>query len=214
MPLPISDNNFAHNLNQIVSELLTGHMILVSDASDREGEADFIAAAATITLENMAKIIRYSSGIICAPMLPARAKELDLPAMVPPQKNNAPYATAFTISVDAKKNMTTGISAKERLLTLRLLADAKTQPDDLVKPGHMFPLIADAGGVLKRAGHTEAAVELVRMAGFCPAVAVIAELMNDDGSVKKGQEVLDFAKQHNLRHITIAELRQYIQEQR
>ena len=192
-------------IDQALVALKAGQMILVKDDDDREGEGDLIAAASTMTEAAMAFMIRHTSGIICTPLTAQRAKILGLYEMVPGQHNDAPHQTAFTISVDAKKNLTTGISAKERLTAVHLLAAADATPGDFVRPGHVFPLIAKPGGVLTRAGHTEAAVDLTAMAGL-PDVGVIGELVNDDGTVKKGKDLIDFAAAHNLITLTIADI--------
>ncbi|MDI9313211.1 MAG: 3,4-dihydroxy-2-butanone-4-phosphate synthase [Hydrotalea sp.] len=200
----MADNN-RDNIEQALAALKAGKMILVKDDDDREGEGDLIAAASTMSEAAMAFMIRHTSGIICAPLTPRRAKALALNEMVPGQHNDAPHQTAFTISIDAKENLTTGISAKERLTAVRLLANPNALANDFVRPGHVFPLIAKPGGVLTRAGHTEAAVDLTAMAGL-PDVGVIGELVNDDGTVKKGKELTDFATTHDLITLTIAEI--------
>ncbi len=183
-----------------------GEMVVVVDDDDRENEGDLIAAASTITPQQMAFMIRHTSGIICAPMTPEDARRLNLDPMV--AVNDAPLSTAFTVSVDYRKGLTTGISAAERTATVRALADPCSKPEDFVRPGHVFPLVARRGGVLIRSGHTEAAVDLCRLADL-PPVGVISELVNDDGTVKRGEEVLQFAREHGFRIISVADLIAY-----
>jgi 3,4-dihydroxy 2-butanone 4-phosphate synthase/GTP cyclohydrolase II len=180
-----------------------GELVVVTDDDDRENEGDLFVAAALCTPEKMAFIIRHTSGIVCAPLSAADAERVRLRPMV--EDNNAPLGTAFTVSVDARAGMTTGISAVERTNTVRALADLAKGPHDFVRPGHVFPLVAREGGVLIRSGHTEAAVDLCRLAGL-PLVGVLAELVNDDGSVKRGTEVATFAEAHGLRSLSIADL--------
>lgn len=182
-----------------------GGMVIVTDDEDRENEGDLIMAASLCTREAMAFVIRHSCGIVCAPLTRAHAAALHLPPMV--AVNDAPLGTAFTVSVDARHGVSTGISAEERCTTVRLLASS-SEPMDFVRPGHVFPLIAKDGGVLERPGHTEAAVDLCRLAGL-PEVGVIAELMNDDGTVMKGVQISDFAAQWNLPQISVRELIAY-----
>ncbi|MBO0345486.1 3,4-dihydroxy-2-butanone-4-phosphate synthase [Roseibium sp. CAU 1637] len=180
-----------------------GEMVIVTDDDDRENEGDLIVAASRITPEQMAFIIRHTSGIVCAPMTVEHAKRLRLDPMV--SQNDAPLATAFTISVDYKQGLTTGISAEERASTVRGLANPNAGADDFVRPGHVFPLIAKEGGVLMRSGHTEAAVDLCRLAGL-DEVGVISELVNDDGTVKRGEDISVFAKEHNLPMVSVSDL--------
>jgi 3,4-dihydroxy 2-butanone 4-phosphate synthase / GTP cyclohydrolase II len=191
------------SVEQAVSALKRGEMIIVVDDDDRENEGDLVAAASKITPEQMAFMVRHTSGIVCAPMTADNARRLKLDPMV--AVNDAPLGTAFTVSIDYREGLTTGISARERAATVHALANANVQAGDFVRPGHVFPLIARSGGVLMRSGHTEAAVDLVRLAGE-PPVGVIAELVNDDGTVKRGAEVSQFAREHGLRIISVADL--------
>src|SRR5438874_1489731 len=186
-----------------IAAIARGEMVVVVDDDDRENEGDLIAAAAKITPEQMAFMIRHTSGIVCAPITGEDARRLKLDPMV--AHNDAPLGTAFTVSVDYREGLTTGISAKERAATVHALANGNVQASDFVRPGHIFPLIAKSGGVLMRSGHTEAAVDLARLAGLHPA-GVISELVNDDGTVKRGPQVLDFARQHGLTIISVAHL--------
>jgi 3,4-dihydroxy 2-butanone 4-phosphate synthase/GTP cyclohydrolase II len=185
-----------------------GEIVVVVDDDDRENEGDLIVAAVHCTPEKMAFIIRHTSGIVCAPMTGADARRLNLSAMV--AENDAPHSTAFTVSVDYRHGTTTGISAEERTMTVRGLANPNSGAADFVRPGHVFPLVAREGGVLMRSGHTEAAVDLCRLAGL-PPVGVISELMNDDGSVMRGQQVATFADKHNLKILSVADLIAYRQ---
>ena len=185
-----------------------GEMVIVTDDDDRENEGDLIVAATKITPEQMAFIIRHSSGIVCAPMTSQDAQRLQLDPMV--ANNNAPLSTAFTVSVDFKHGTTTGISAEERCTTVHGLANGNSAPMDFVRPGHIFPLISKNGGVLVRSGHTEAAVDLCVLAGL-PPVGVISELVNDDGSVKRGPQIMSFAQDHGIKHVSVADLIAYRQ---
>jgi 3,4-dihydroxy 2-butanone 4-phosphate synthase/GTP cyclohydrolase II len=185
-----------------------GEIVVVTDDDDREGEGDLIVAASLCTAEKMAFIVRHTSGIVCAPLPVSEARRLRLDPMV--AVNDSAHATAFTVSIDYREGLTTGISADERTATVRALTNGNVQAGDFVRPGHIFPLIARDGGVLLRSGHTEAAVDLCRLAGL-PPVGVISELVNDDGTVTKGQQVIDFAEKHKLARITIADLIAYRQ---
>jgi 3,4-dihydroxy 2-butanone 4-phosphate synthase/GTP cyclohydrolase II len=185
-----------------------GDIVVVTDDDDRENEGDLIIAAAHATPEKMAFIIRHTCGIVCAPLTSEVAKRLALQPMV--AENDAIHGTAFTVSVDYRHGTTTGISAEERTLTVRALANNNTGRADFVRPGHIFPLIAKDGGVLMRSGHTEAAVDLCKLAGIEP-VAAICELVNDDGTVMRGKEVAAFATQHKLKRIAVADLIAYRQ---
>lgn len=188
---------------EAIEALARGEIVIVTDDLDRENEGDLVAAASACTPEKMAFIIRHTSGIVCAPLTPAEARRLHLDPMV--SANDAPLGTAFTVSVDVRHGLTTGISAEERTNTVRALANPNMGAADFVRPGHVFPLIAREGGVLMRSGHTEACVDLCRLAGLQP-VGVIAELVNDNGSVMRGADVADFAKIHKLKLVSIADL--------
>ena len=188
----------------------SGEIVVVMDDDDRENEGDLIVAAVHCSPEKMAFIIRNTSGIVCAPMTPAEAKRLNLNPMV--AENDAPHATAFTVSVDYKHDTTTGISAEERNSTVRALANPNSGPLDFVRPGHIFPLVAKEGGVLIRSGHTEAAVDLCKLAEL-PPVGVISELVNDDGTVMRGPQVQAFAEKNNLKMVSVSDLISYRQRQ-
>jgi 3,4-dihydroxy 2-butanone 4-phosphate synthase/GTP cyclohydrolase II len=191
-----------------IKAIANGEMVVVVDDDDRENEGDLIAAAAKITPEQMAFMVRHTSGIVCTPITAEDARRLKLDPMV--ALNDAPMGTAFTVTIDYKEGLTTGISAKERAATCHALANRNVVADDFVRPGHIFPLVAKSGGVLMRSGHTEAAVDLVKLAGLHPA-GVICELVNDDGSVKRGPQVLAFAREHGFRIISVADLIAYRQ---
>lgn len=192
----------------VVSAFAAGGIVVVTDDDDRENEGDLFVAASKCTPEKMAFIIRHTSGIVCAPLSSEEARRLHLDPMV--AANDAPLGTAFTVSVDVRHGLTTGISAEERTNTVRALANGNAGPSDFVRPGHVFPLVAKDGGVLMRSGHTEACVDLCRLAGL-PPVGVLAELMNDDGTVMRGPSVTAFAERHNLKQISIADLIAYRQ---
>ena len=185
-----------------------GEIVVVVDDGDRENEGDLFVAAAHCTPEKMAFIIRNTSGIVCAPLAGEVARRLHLDPMV--MQNQAPLGTAFTVSVDVRKGLATGISADERCNTVRALADSNSSPQDFVRPGHVFPLIAREGGILMRSGHTEACVDLCKLAAL-PPVGVLSELMNDNGKVMRGREVIAFAAKHKLAQISIDELIAYRQ---
>jgi len=195
-------------VEETVAAFARGEIVVVMDDDDRENEGDLFVAASMCSPEKMAFIIRHTSGIVCAPLSAADARRLHLDPMV--AENDAPLGTAFTVSVDVRHGLTTGISAEERTNTVRALANGNSGANDFVRPGHVFPLVAKEGGVLMRSGHTEACVDLCRLAGV-PAVGVLAELMNDDGTVMRGPAVAAFAAQHKLKHLTIADLIAYRQ---
>jgi 3,4-dihydroxy 2-butanone 4-phosphate synthase/GTP cyclohydrolase II len=187
-----------------------GEIVVVMDDDGRENEGDLIVAAVHCTPEKMAFIVRHTSGIVCTPMPREEARRLNLAPMV--ADNDAPHGTAFTVSVDFKHGTTTGISAEDRTLTVRNLANPNAGVTDFVRPGHIFPLVAREGGVLMRSGHTEAAVDLCRLAGL-PPIGVICELVNDDGTVMRGPQVQGFAAEHRLAQVSVADLIAYRQRQ-
>lgn len=190
-------------IDKAIAELRAGRPVLVTDSTDRENEGDVVLAAELVTTEWLAWTIRHTSGFLCAPMTNERANELDLPLMV--EHNQDSRRTAYTVSVDAAEGITTGISAHDRAETLRVLANPASGPADLIRPGHILPLRAVPGGVRERAGHTEAAVDLMTIAGLQP-VGVIGELTNDDGSMMRGAELTAFAAEHELLVISIADI--------
>lgn len=187
-----------------------GEIVVVTDDDDRENEGDLIVAAVHCTAEKMAFIVRHTSGIVCAPMTVTEAKRLNLNPMV--ADNDDPHATAFTVSVDYKHGTTTGISADDRTSTVRGLANPNSGAQDFSRPGHIFPLVAKEGGVLIRSGHTEAAVDLCKLSGLAE-VGVISELVNDDGTVMRGPQVMAFAEANALKTISVADLISYRQRQ-
>ncbi|HEY1382316.1 MAG TPA: 3,4-dihydroxy-2-butanone-4-phosphate synthase [Dongiaceae bacterium] len=196
-------------IKDAIAAMSRGELVIVVDDTDRENEGDLIMAAGAAAPEKMAFMIRHTSGIICVPMTAERAQHLHLDPMV--ANNLDPMRTAFTVSVDYRIGMTTGISAEERSGTARALANDNCGASDFLRPGHVFPLIARAGGVLTRSGHTEAATDLARLAGFEP-VGVLAEVVNDDGTVKRLPQLLTFAAEHKLKIISIEDLIQYRME--
>lgn len=194
-----------NTIQEALDDLKLGKMIVVVDDEDRENEGDLLMAAEKVTPESVNFMATYGRGMICVPLTKERAQELDLQPMV--EHNKEHLGTAFTITID-HKNSTTGISAYERSYTVSQLANPFIKGSDFLKPGHIFPLIAKDGGVLKRAGHTEAAVDLARLAGLYPA-GMICEVMNDDGTMSRTPQLMDFVKKHYMKIITIADLIQY-----
>ncbi len=183
-----------------------GRMIIVVDDEDRENEGDLTIAADKITPEAINFMAKYGRGLICLSMTPERLDELEIPLMV--SQNTSRFETAFCIPIEAKGRTTTGISAQDRAATVQVAIDPATRPSDLLRPGHMFPLRARSGGVMERAGQTEAAVDLARIAGLYPA-GVICEIMNEDGTMSRMPDLVKFAKKHDLLIITIADLIKY-----
>ena len=195
-----------HPISEVIAEIAAGKLVIVADDPNRENEADLIGAASLCTSEMVNFMAIHGRGLICAPLSAERAEELDLPQMT--RRNHEGMKTAFTVSVDAAKGITTGISAADRALTIRLLADPAAHAEDLVKPGHIFPLQAMPGGVLRRAGHTEAAIDLATLAGL-PPVGAICEIMGEDGTMARVGELGDYQKKHGLKACTIAQLIEY-----
>ncbi|MDP4200705.1 MAG: bifunctional 3,4-dihydroxy-2-butanone-4-phosphate synthase/GTP cyclohydrolase II [Bacteroidota bacterium] len=195
-----------HRIEEAIADVRAGRGVIVVDDEDRENEGDFIAAAETVTPEMIAFMLRRTSGIICAPLTEARAAELDLPMMV--EINTARHGTPFTVSVDYLQGTSTGVSAEDRAKTILALADPKSKGRDFARPGHIFPLRAVDEGVLRRAGHTEAAVDLARMAGFQP-IAVLCELINDDGSMARLPDLQKIADEFKLKIISVQDLISY-----
>lgn len=193
-------------IEHAIDEIRAGRPVIVVDDEDRENEGDLVFAASKATPELLAFLIRYSSGVVCVPMEAAELDRLGIPLMTP--HNRERLRTAYTISVDARDNVTTGISAADRARTIRVLADSASESYDLVQPGHVFPLRAREGGVLVRPGHTEASLDLARLAGLRPS-AVIAELVNDDGTMKRGGDLRTFADEHGLVLVSIEDLIRY-----
>src|SRR5271163_1206286 len=193
-------------IEEVLEEIRLGHLVIVTDDAHRENEGDLILAAEMATPELINFMIRYTSGVICVPMEGKDLDRLELPLMT--LRNTESMRTAYTISVDAKEGVTTGISAADRSRTIRLLSDPGTEAQDLVRPGHVFPLRYREGGVLRRAGRTEAAVDLARLAGLAPA-GVLAEVVNEDGSMARLPDLLEFKRKHNLKICSIEGLIAY-----
>src|SRR6266705_814918 len=195
-----------NSIESVIADLRKGKMVIVVDDADRENEGDLIMAAEFVTPAAVNFMARYGRGLICAPTTPERLQQLGIERMV--KQNRETFKTDFQISVDAARGITTGISAADRAQTIKIMADPTAVPEDLVQPGHVFPLRARPGGVLQRAGHTEAAVDLVKLAG-CRPIGVICEIMNDDGSMARLPQLLKFARRHGLKICTIADLIHY-----
>jgi 3,4-dihydroxy 2-butanone 4-phosphate synthase/GTP cyclohydrolase II len=193
-------------IEDVIEDVRNGRMVIMVDDEDRENEGDVVIAAEKVTPKAINFMARYACGLICLSLTEERVKELDLPLMV--RDNTSPYNTAFTVSIEAKEGVTTGISAHDRAKTVLTAIDDNTGPDDLARPGHIFPLMARNGGVLVRVGHTEASVDLARLAGLKPA-GVICEVMKEDGSMARLPDLEVFAERHGLRIGTVADLIKY-----
>src|SRR3989338_283217 len=196
----------ASNMQDIIRDLKSGKMVIVMDDEKRENEGDLVMAASKVSAEEINFMVRYGRGLVCVPMEGAILDRLGIYSMV--GSPGDPFKTAWAVSVDAKGGITTGISAKDRAHTIHLLGSKKTKPQDLVKPGHIFPLRALEGGVLVRAGHTEACVDLMRISGLYPAGA-ICEILNEDGTMARSIHLDKFAREHSLKICTIAEIIEY-----
>jgi len=201
---------FSHDLEGRIAAALdamrAGIPVILLDDFDRENEADLIVAAEHITSDTMALMIRECSGIVCLCLPDEKVRALELPPMAP--DNGSRYGTPFTVSIEARHGVTTGVSAADRVTTIRAAIAHDARPDDVVRPGHVFPLRATPGGVLARAGHTEGSVDLARLAGLQPA-AVLCELMNPDGTMMRGEQIEQFAQERDFPILTIAELIQW-----
>src|SRR4029450_223488 len=200
-PAPVFDS-----IEDVLRDIRAGKMVIVTDDADRENEGDLVMAAGKVTTEAVNFMATHGRGLICTPLSEERAEQLGLQRMV--VENRETYRTDFTVTVDAAKGITTGISAHDRARTIEVLVDPKAAPTDLVQPGHVFPLRAKAGGVLRRAGHTEASVDLARLAGMQPA-GVICEILSPDGASMRLLELMEFKKRHRLRICTIQDLIAY-----
>ncbi len=196
------DSPFA-SIEQAIDEIRRGRMVIVVDDEDRENEGDLTLAAEKVTPDAINFMARFGRGLICLALTEERCNQLELPLMV--ETNTSPYGTAFTVSIEARGKISTGISAADRSATIRTAIDPRTRPEDLLRPGHIFPLRARRGGVLKRAGQTEASVDLAKLAGLTPA-GVICEVMNDDGSMARVPDLTKFAAEHGLLIVTVADL--------
>lgn len=200
-----------NTIPEILEDLKKGLMVIVVDDEDRENEGDLVMATSFVKPEDINFMAKFGRGIICVPMEEKRLKELDLQPMLKDKdlsKKKDPFTTCWMISVDASSGITTGISAYDRARTIQVLIDPQTKPKDLIRPGHIFPLMARKGGVLVRAGHTEATIDLMKLAGLYPA-GVICEIMNDDGTMARLPQLIEFARKHNLKICSIASLIQY-----
>lgn len=197
-------------IEDAISAIASGKMVVVVDDQNRENEGDIVVAADAVTSETIAFMMTHARGLVCIAMEGERLDALDIPLMVP--NNTESHKTAFTVSVDYLKGTTTGISAADRAATVRALVDDRTKPDEFARPGHIFPLRANPRGVLGRPGHTEAAVDLARLAGKTPA-GVICEVANDDGTMSRLPDLVLFAKRHNLLLVTIEDLVAYLERQ-
>ena len=197
-------------MHEVIAQIAAGNPVLVLDDADRENEADLICAAERITPAVMAMMIRDGSGIVCLCITPDKASELRLRPMV--EVNRSRFATAFTQSIEASHGVTTGVSAVDRVQTIQCALRSTLENSEIVSPGHVFPLIAKAGGTLERDGHTEAAVDLPALAGLAPS-GVLCELMNPDGTMAKGRQVTDFARLHGLACTTVAAVAAFRREQ-
>jgi 3,4-dihydroxy 2-butanone 4-phosphate synthase/GTP cyclohydrolase II len=195
-----------NSIEEIVDDIRQGKMVILLDDEDRENEGDLIMAAEQVRPEDINFMARYARGLICLTLTPERCRQLDLPLMV--RDNLAAHATNFTVSIEAAEGVTTGISAADRARTVRAAVKRDATSKDIVQPGHIFPLMAQPGGVLSRAGHTEAGCDLARLAGYEPA-AVIVEVMNEDGTMSRRADLEKFAQEHQLKIGTIADLIQY-----
>jgi 3,4-dihydroxy 2-butanone 4-phosphate synthase/GTP cyclohydrolase II len=195
-----------NTIDEAIDDVAKGKMIILVDDEDRENEGDLCMAAEKVTPEAINFMAKHGRGLICLSLTPERVDELKLTMMT--TENTSFFLTAFTVSIEAKKGVTTGISAADRSTTIRTAIDLKTKPEDLVRPGHVFPLKARPGGVLQRAGQTEGSVDLARLSGLYPA-GVICEIMNDDGTMARVPELIEFAKRHNLKIVTIKDLIRY-----
>ncbi|MDE2430310.1 MAG: 3,4-dihydroxy-2-butanone-4-phosphate synthase [Burkholderiales bacterium] len=205
-PETIPQLPFAQRLPRALADLRAGRPVLLMDDFDRENEADLIIAAEKINTESMARLIRDGSGIVCLCLTDDKLQQLALPPMV--AHNESRYGTAFTVSIEARQGVSTGVSAADRVTTIRAAIAPQAQPQDLARPGHVFPLRAAPGGVLSRRGHTEGSVDLAQMAGL-QAAAVLCELMNPDGSMAKGAQIMEYALLHDLVILSIDELVRY-----
>jgi len=194
------------NVEEAVKELKAGRMLILCDSEDRENEGDLICAAELVTPDIINFMAKFGRGLICTPMDGDRLEKLDIPMMV--SDNTSPFNTAFTVSVEAKSGVSTGISAHDRAYTIKMLSNDKAKASDFVKPGHVFPLKAKDGGVLVRTGQTEGSVDLCKIAGLKP-ISVICEIMNEDGTMARMPELIKFSKKHNIKIITIEEIVKY-----
>jgi len=194
------------SIEEAIKDIKRGQFLVLLDDEDRENEGDLVMAAEKVTPQTINFMAKHARGLICLALTPERVEELQLPPQA--AENTASFGTAFTVSIDARRDISTGISAADRATTIRTAIDPKSKPSDLARPGHIFPLKADRGGVLKRAGQTEGSVDLARLAGLYPA-GVLCEIMNDDGTMARVPELTEFAKRHRLKMVTVKALIEY-----
>jgi 3,4-dihydroxy 2-butanone 4-phosphate synthase / GTP cyclohydrolase II len=206
--MQVSEDAKFDTIEAALDDIRNGRLVIVVDDDDRENEGDFVGAAELITPELVNFMATHGRGLICASVTEDRAAELELPLMVTQYSNSSLYETPFTVSVDYRTGTTTGISAADRARTIRALVDPSAKPSDFARPGHVFPLRAQRGGVLRRAGHTEASVDLARLAGLKPG-GVLVEIMNEDGSMARVPELREMARHHDMRIVTIKDLIAY-----
>ena len=209
--MTLSTDLTAQRIEQALSALRRGLPVIVSDDADRENEADLILVAEMLTVPEMARMIRDGSGIVCLCITQEHAERLALPPMA--AHNGSRYGTQFTVAIEAAEGVTTGVSAADRVTTIRAALAVDARPQDLVRPGHVYPIVARPGGLRERRGHTEAAVELARLAGFRPA-GVLCELMNPDGTMMRGPQLTAYALQQGLPQLTVAELAAWLEQGR
>src|SRR5512139_1884250 len=203
--MKMQKNKF-HTIDEAIEDISKGKMVILVDDEDRENEGDLCMAAEKVTPEAINFMAKYGRGLICLSLTPERTEELRLPMMT--DDNTSSFGTAFTVSIEAKKGVTTGISAADRATTILAAINPASKPEDLARPGHVFPLRARPGGVLQRAGQTEGSVDLARLAGLYPA-GVICEIMSDDGTMARVPQLMEFARHHNLKIVTIKDLIKY-----
>lgn len=204
--LKIFGNNSKERVENALINLRNSKGIILTDDIDRENEGDLVFSANNITVQQMALMIRYCSGIVCLCISNEKADQLNLPYMV--EENTSSFKTPFTISIEAKEGVTTGVSAKDRIKTIQVACHENTTSNDLAKPGHIFPLRANDKGVLGRKGHTEGSVDLMKLAGLKPE-AVLCELMNEDGTMAKNDSIIQFANEHNLAVVSVQDIIEY-----
>ena len=205
---PDHSKDLIRRVEAAIEDVRAGKMVILVDDEDRENEGDLVLAAEKVSSDAINFMAKYGRGLICLALTPERARELDLPMMVPDAHNTTPFGTAFTVSIEARHGVTTGISAADRARTIEVAIDPEAGPRDLARPGHVFPLVAKPGGVLRRAGQTEGAVDLARLAGLRPA-GIVCEIMNDDGTMARRPDLEVFAETRGLRLLTVADLIQF-----
>lgn len=204
--LKIFGENSKERVENAIQELQSGKGVLLIDNEDRENEGDLIFSAENMNVDDMIQMIRYCSGVVCLCLTHEKADELELPYMV--TDNSSPYQTPFTVSIDAREGATTGLSAIDRIAAIKAACNVNAKPEDLVRPGHIFPLRAHENGVLGRNGHTEGSIDLMRLAGLKP-MSVLCELMNDDGTMSRFPQIVVFALKNNLMILSIEDIIQY-----